>query len=88
MLVTTNTSVTIPTSPGRSYQCAGLGTWGGATITLESFVDGAWRAVPDGTFTANFEIVRVNNAGTEMRAVSTGTTGPTALSVSLTETIL
>lgn len=85
MLLTTNTALTIPTLPGRLYQCSGLGTWGGATVTLQSYVDGAYRPLPNGTFTEDFEIVRVNNGGTELRAAVTGASGTTSLSITLSE---
>jgi hypothetical protein len=85
MLLTTNTPLTIPTLPGRLYQCSGLGTWGGATVTLQSYVDGAYRPLPQGSFTEDFEIVRVNNGGTELRAAVTGATATTAISVTLSE---
>lgn len=85
MIITTDTNLEIPTLPGRAYQAAGLGTWDGATVTLQTYVDGAWRAVPDGAFTADFEIVRDNGPGTALRLVSTDTDTNTSLSLSLTE---
>lgn len=85
LLTTTTPTATIPTLPGRLYQCSGLGTWGGATLTLQSYVDGAYRPLPQGTFTEDFEIVRVNNGGTELRAVLTGATGTSSISVTLSE---
>jgi hypothetical protein len=85
MIITTNTNVEIPTLPGREYQVSGLGTWDGATVTLQTFADGAWRAVPDGTYSADFGAVYTNGAGTELRLAVTNAGDETALSVTLTE---
>lgn len=84
MIVATNTSIEIPTAPGRDYQISGIGTWGGATVTLYTYSDDAWRAVPSGAWTADFEIVRTNGDGTQMRLTVTGA-GSTSLALNLTE---
>lgn len=85
MIVTTNTNIELPTLPGRDYHAAGIGTFDGATVTLETYVDGAWRAVPDGSWTTSFEIVRTNGDGTAMRLVTTSAGAATSLSLNLTE---
>jgi len=84
LLTESATAVTIPTLPGEETYISALGTWDGATITVESYVDGAWRAVPDGEFTADFEIVRTNGPGTQLRAVLSDAGASTELAVNLT----
>lgn len=84
ILTASNATVTIPTLPGEETYISALGTWNGATVTVQSYVDGAWRAVPDGAFTADFEIVRTNGPGTQLRALLTSAGGSTSLAVNLT----
>jgi len=84
-LLTTNTSLEIPTMPGKDYQVSGLGTWNGATVTLYTYSDDAWRAVPSGSWTADFEIVRTNGDGTALRLTITSAGGSTSLALNLTE---
>jgi hypothetical protein len=85
MIITTpDTNIETPSLPGREYQFSALGTWGGATAVIEAFQDGDWRAVPDGSFTANFEVIRVNGPATSLRIKVTGTSGTTSLSVNIT----
>lgn len=74
----------IPTLPGEETHAAGLGTFAGATVTLETFVDGEWHAVPDGEFEEPFEIVRVNGPGTHLRLSVSDVGAETDLSVTLT----
>lgn len=85
MIVTSDTNIELPTLPGRDYQAAGIGTFGGATVALQTYVDGEWRAVPDGSWTASFEIVRTNGDGSALRLVTTSTSGTTSISLNLTE---
>lgn len=84
MILDSDTSLAIPTLPGEETYISALGTWDGATVTVETYVDGAWRAVPDGEFTADFEIVRTNGPGTQLRAVVSSAGGSTSLAVNLT----
>ena len=85
MLASSNIFLESPTLPGRDYQAAALGTWGGATVTLLTYADGAWRAVPDGVYTADFEIVRTNGPGSAARLAVTNSTGATSLALAITE---
>lgn len=85
MIATTNTSTTIPTSPGRLYQAAGIGTYDGATVTMDTYVDGDWYPVPDGQWTESFEVVRANGDGTQLRLTITGAGASTSISLNLTE---
>jgi hypothetical protein len=85
VLVTTDQNVTIPTLPGYKYQANATGTWGGATVTLQHFVDGAWRDIPGGVHSGNFATNHIAPPGRTMRAVVSGTSGSTSLSVTLTE---
>ena len=87
IVVTSNTNVTIPTLRGYTYKAAGLGTWGGATVTLQTYVDSTWTNIPNAAYTADFEMVRTNAGGREMRAVVTGSSGTTSISVSLAEVV-
>jgi hypothetical protein len=84
MLITENDTLEIPTLPGEETHIAAIGTWDGATATLESYVDGGWRAVPDVAFTADFEIVRTNGPGTQLRLVIASAGASTSLSANLT----
>lgn len=83
MIATADTTIEIPTIPGQEIHASALGTFGGATVTLQTYVDGAYYAVPDGVFTAAFEVVRTNGKGTLSRLVVTGSTGTTSLSLNL-----
>lgn len=86
MIATEDTDIlTSPALPGRDYQVSGLGTWDGATVTLQAFVDGEWRDIPDGAWTADFEIVRTNNAAAEIRLVPSETGSGTSLSLTISE---
>lgn len=85
MIFTANGNLEIPTAPGREYQASGLGTWNGATVTLQTYVDDAWRDVPDASWTADFEIVRTNGDGSACRLVVTSAGASTSLSLNLTE---
>jgi hypothetical protein len=76
-------ALAIPVLPGEETYAAVLGIWDGATATLATFVDGAWRTVQDGTFTADFEVVRVNGAGSQLRLTISDVGDTTNLSVNL-----
>ena len=84
IVVTSDTSVNVPTLPGYSYKLQVLGTWGGATVTLQAYVGDSWRALPNGAHTANFEGVQLA-ASREMRALVTGASGSTSLSITWAE---
>lgn len=86
MLITSNTSVEIPTRPGRSYQISGLGTYGGATVTLQTFQDGAWRDVPSAAWGGSFAQVWTNGGGTSARLAVSSSSGTTSISCCLAET--
>jgi hypothetical protein len=85
MIATTNSSIDFPTKPGMDYQISGIGTWNGATVTLYTYSDDAWRAVPSGAWTADFEIVRTNGDGTQARLTITSAGGSTSLALNCTE---
>lgn len=85
MILTANGNLDIPVSAGCDIQLSGLGTWNGATVTLYTYVDEAWRAVPDGAFTADFTKVWTNGDGSSARLALTSAGGSTSLSVNLTE---
>jgi len=85
MLATTDTNLEIPTLPGKDYHAAALGTWNGALVTLQTYVDGAWRTVPDGAWTEDFEVVRSNGPGTAARLVLSTAGDDTSLALTLTE---
>lgn len=84
VLVTSDTSVTVPTLPGYSYHCSAVGNWGGATVILQTNVDGGWRALPGNAMTDDFEVVHVASAR-EMRALVSGSSGSTSLSLAWAE---
>jgi hypothetical protein len=87
MIVTTSSSVlsiAIPTLPGEETHIAALGDFDGATVTVETFVDGDWWTVPDGVITTATELVRVNGDGSELRATVSDVGASTNLSVNLT----
>lgn len=81
---TGDTNVECPVIPGEETHISALGTFGGATVTVQALVDGDWRDVPDGSFSAAFEIVRVNGDSSRIRAAVTGVTSTTDLAVNLT----
>jgi len=83
MILTSAGNVTISTIPGRDYHASGLGTWNGATVVLQTLLDGAWHTVPDGSWTEDFEIVRTNGAGGKCRLVLSGEGASTSLSLNL-----
>jgi hypothetical protein len=85
MLATTNSTYEVPALHGRDSQISALGTWDGATVTLEAYQDGAWRPVPNGAYTDDFEIVRTNGPATRLRLVVTDADTSTALSLNITE---
>ncbi len=85
MIATTNTTLEAPALDGRDYQVSALGTWNGATVTLQAYQDGEWRPVPDGAFTADFEVVRTNGPARLLRLVVTNAGGSTNLSLNITE---
>ena len=84
VVVTSDTSINVPTLPGYSYQCQALGTWGGATVTLQAYVGDTWRALPGGVYTSDFEAVNLASSR-EMRAVVSGASGATSLTVTWAE---
>lgn len=87
MLITTeigDTEVECPVVPGEETHISALGTFDGATVTIQALVDGQWFDVPDGEFTAAFEIVRVNGDSTRIRAAVSDVGAATSIAVNLT----
>lgn len=77
-------NVECPVIPGEETHISALGAFDGATVTIQALVDGAWFTVPDGVFTAAFEIVRVNGDSTRIRAAVTDVGANTSIAVNLT----
>jgi hypothetical protein len=59
------------------------GTFGGATITLEMLEQGSWEPVTEGVFTASGQKLLHLAQGAEIRALTTGGSGTTALNLSI-----
>lgn len=81
---TGDTNVECPVIPGEETHISALGTFDGATVTIQALVDGEWFDVPDGAFTEAFEIVRVNGDSTRIRAAVTDVGSSTSIAVNLT----
>ncbi len=83
--ITDNTATSIVTTRARSYSSEGvyvegIGTWDGATISVEKLgLDGTWRGLPNGSFTADFaKLFKVPN-GRQIRIQPSGTGGSTSI---------
>jgi len=73
--------------PGEALTVAALGTFDGATVTFQAFIDAAWRAIPNAAFTASGAVVIDIPATQALRAALTDAGASTSISITLANVI-
>jgi hypothetical protein len=75
------------TLPGEAVTVAALGTYDGATVKFQAYIDAAWRDIPEASGTSDFAQVIDMPAASALRADVASAGESTSVSITMTKVV-